>query len=135
MSKVGRNQLDDELHDLKLRFELLEGDRKAYYETSQWAIRQNKEEISHLRLQNKDLSESISRIKKSELDAQANRLSMTELEKLDHRICEIHKKYDELCAEAKSKEGRITEMRDQLADLRREREAVKSNVQDSVQAK
>jgi hypothetical protein len=44
--------------------DFLEGDRKAYYETSQWAIRQNKEEISHLRSENKDISEAIARIKK-----------------------------------------------------------------------
>lgn len=63
--------VDEELHDLKLRFELLghyilmlEGDRKAYYETSQWAIRRNKEEINSLRQQNKQLSEAIARIKK-----------------------------------------------------------------------
>lgn len=56
--------IDDELHDLKLRFELLEGDRKAYYETSQWAIRRNKEEVNHLRQQNKQLSDAIARIKK-----------------------------------------------------------------------
>lgn len=126
--------VDDELHDLKLRFELLEGDRKAYYETSQWAIRQNKEEIGHLRSQNKEISESIARIKKSE-NSQSARLSMTELERFDHRICEIHKKYDELQAEARSKEERLREMRDQLADLKREAESVKSNLQDSPQAK
>ncbi|KAI8840037.1 hypothetical protein BJ741DRAFT_65654 [Chytriomyces cf. hyalinus JEL632] len=62
--RPNQNGVDDELHDLKLRFELLEGDRKAYYETSQWAIRQNKEEISTLRSQNKELSESIARMKK-----------------------------------------------------------------------
>lgn len=75
--------VDEELHDLKLRFELLgrqiceqnlvlillitrtlEGDRKAYYETSQWAIRQNKEEVSRLRLQNKELSDAIAKLKK-----------------------------------------------------------------------
>jgi hypothetical protein len=41
-----------------------EGDRKAYYETSQWAIRRNKEDINSLRQQNKQLSEAIARIKK-----------------------------------------------------------------------
>jgi predicted nucleic acid-binding Zn-ribbon protein len=60
---------------------------------------------------------------------------MTELEKFDHRICEIHKKYDELQAEARMKEERLREMRDQLADLKREAEMVKSNLQDSPQAK
>lgn len=63
--KVERiNIVDDELHDLKLRFELLEGDRKAYYESSQYAIRQNKEEISKIRKQNKQLAEVIAKFKK-----------------------------------------------------------------------
>jgi hypothetical protein len=63
--------VDEQLQDLKLRFELLgiakftpEGDRKAYYETSQWAIRRNKEDINNLRIQNKQISEAIARIKK-----------------------------------------------------------------------
>lgn len=63
--------VEDDLYDLKQRFELLgtrfgnsEGDRKAYYETSQWAIRRNKEEVNSLRIENKRLSESIARIKK-----------------------------------------------------------------------
>jgi hypothetical protein len=41
-----------------------EGDRKAYYETSQWAIRRNKEDVNTLRSQNKQLSEAIAKIKK-----------------------------------------------------------------------
>ncbi|KAJ3111898.1 hypothetical protein HDU96_005177 [Phlyctochytrium bullatum] len=147
LPKASAALVDDELHDLKLRFELLEGDRKAYYETSQWAIRQNKEEIATLRGANKELSEAIARLKKvvssfyppkgeqNEVEMYSNRIAMTELEKLDHRICEIHKRYDELQAEARSKETRLREMKDQLADLKRESEMVKANLQDSPQAK
>lgn len=42
----------------------VEGDRKAYYETSQWAIRQNKEEIGKLKNKNKELRDSIGKLKK-----------------------------------------------------------------------
>ncbi|KAJ3144846.1 hypothetical protein HDU89_007733 [Geranomyces variabilis] len=125
---------DEELHDMKLRFELLEGDRKAYYETSQWAIRQNKEEVSKLRMDNKELSDSIAKLKKNEQDS-ASRVSMTELEKFDQKICEMHKKYDELQAEARAKDDRLRGMSDQLADLGREANTVVSNLQDSPQAK
>ncbi|KAJ3014258.1 hypothetical protein HKX48_005240 [Thoreauomyces humboldtii] len=127
--------VDEELHDLKLRFELLEGDRKAYYETSQWAIRQNKEEVSHLRIQNKELSDAIAKVKKSEADGASTRVSMTELDRADQRICEMHKKYDELQADARSKDSRLRLMTDQLADLGREADTVRSNLQDSPQAK
>ncbi|KAJ3150956.1 hypothetical protein HDU86_006212 [Geranomyces michiganensis] len=125
---------DEELHDMKLRFELLEGDRKAYYETSQWAIRQNKEEVSKLRMDNKELSDSIAKLKKNEQDS-ASRVLMTELEKFDQKICEMHKKYDELQAEARAKDEKLRGMSDQLADLSREAETVTSNLQDSPQAK
>ncbi|KAH6589335.1 hypothetical protein BASA61_005665 [Batrachochytrium salamandrivorans] len=127
--------INEELHDLKLRFELLEGDRKAYYETSQWAIRRNKEEVNHLRVQNKHLSDSIARIKKSEIEVHSNRFSMTELDKFDHKICEVQKKYDELQAEARAKEDKLRGLVDRLADLKLEADMVNSNMKDSPQAK
>ncbi len=57
------------------------------------------------------------------------------MEKLDHRICEIHKKYDEFQMEARSKEAKLKALRDQLEDLKKDGETVKANVQDSPQAK
>lgn len=60
---------------------------------------------------------------------------MTELEKFDQKICEMHKKYDEMQAEAKEKAHRIQEMHDNLNDLKRESETVQSNTQDSPQAR
>ncbi|KAI8911720.1 hypothetical protein EDD86DRAFT_245982 [Gorgonomyces haynaldii] len=88
--------IDEELHDLKLRFELL----GAF----------------------------------TELDSQT-RASMTELEKFDHKICEMQKKYDELQAEARAKENKLRGLTDQLGDLRRESETLNSNMKDSPQAK
>ncbi|KAJ3258003.1 hypothetical protein HK103_004137 [Boothiomyces macroporosus] len=126
--------VDEELHDLKLRFELLEGDRKAYYETSQWAIRRNKEEINSLRQQNKQLSEAIARIKKSEIEV-SSRISLTELEKFDQKICDIQKKYDELQAEARAKEQKLRKQMDLFEDIKREADMVHSNTKDSPQAK
>lgn len=70
---------EEELQDLKLRYELLgkndfnlnqhhkellEGERKAYYENSQWTVRQNKDEITRLKSQNKQLHEEINVIRK-----------------------------------------------------------------------
>ncbi|KAJ3215197.1 hypothetical protein HK099_006482 [Clydaea vesicula] len=128
------NAVDDELHDLKLRFELLEGDRKAYYETSQWAIRQNKTEISQMRQKNKELSEAVAKFKKME-NGYSGRLNMSELEKFDQRVCELHKKYDEIQAEVWQKKKKLMGMYDQLADLKRDSELVESNSQDSQEAK
>jgi chromosome segregation ATPase len=137
------NAIDEELKDLKLRFELLgndvafilEGDRKAYYETSQWAIRRNKEEMNALRVTNKELRDSVSRLKKHDTSFSSHSLSMTPIEKLDQRICEIHKKYDDLQLEARSKESKLKSLKDQLDELKKDGDTVKANIQDSPFAK
>ena len=46
----------DQLDELQKRFRLLDGDRTAYYETSQYTIRQNKEQIAQLKKDNTDMS-------------------------------------------------------------------------------
>lgn len=62
-------------------------------------------------------------------------MSMTDLEKFDQKIRDIQKKYDELQAEARSKEGKLRGQRDLLSDIKREAEVVHSNAKDSTQAK
>lgn len=62
-------------------------------------------------------------------------MSMTELEKFDQKICEIQKKYDELQAEARTKEAKLRGQMDQLEDIKREADMVHSNFKDSAQAK
>ncbi len=52
---LSREDMDDKLDDLKKRFHLLEGDRKAYFETTQWTLKNNKERIVSLRVENKEL--------------------------------------------------------------------------------
>lgn len=49
------SDIDDKLEDLKKRFHLLEGDKKAFYETSQWTLQTNKERVGTLRAENKEL--------------------------------------------------------------------------------
>ena len=48
MDKSG-NTLTEEIEDLKRKIALLDGDRKAYYENSQWTMQLNKDAIQKLR--------------------------------------------------------------------------------------
>ncbi|XP_078285529.1 outer dynein arm-docking complex subunit 3-like [Rhinoraja longicauda] len=48
-----RVPVQEQIWDLQKKIQLLEGDRKAYYETSQDKIKKNKETIQHLRQENK----------------------------------------------------------------------------------
>ncbi|XP_067940120.1 outer dynein arm-docking complex subunit 3-like [Watersipora subatra] len=52
--------LQEKIDELRARINLLEGDRKAYYENSQWTIKQNKDAISTLRKDNKLLRKKLS---------------------------------------------------------------------------
>ncbi|KAI9144903.1 hypothetical protein BKA69DRAFT_642715 [Paraphysoderma sedebokerense] len=47
---------------------------------------------------------------------------MTDLEKMDQRICELHKKHDDMQSLVRAKEEKLSEMQDQLDDLRKEAE-------------
>jgi len=54
---------EEQLEDLQRRFQLLEGERKATYETAQLNIRQNKEIIRQMKEENKSLRQSIAQIR------------------------------------------------------------------------
>ena len=50
---------EEQLEDLQRRFQLLEGERKATYETAQLNIRQNKEIIKQMKDEAKSLRQQI----------------------------------------------------------------------------
>ncbi|XP_069783755.1 outer dynein arm-docking complex subunit 3-like isoform X2 [Narcine bancroftii] len=54
-----RVPLQEQIWDLQKKIQLLEGDRKVYYETSQDKIKKNKETIQHLRQENKRLHKAL----------------------------------------------------------------------------
>ncbi|RKP00281.1 hypothetical protein CXG81DRAFT_27005 [Caulochytrium protostelioides] len=125
--------LEEELRDLRMRFELVEGDRKAYYETSQWFIRQNKDDISRTRAKNKELSDLIATIKKKEIDTSAKGV-LSDYERLEQRISEAQRKYDEYQAELRMKEERVALLQEQLGELQRRAPATDSKARDDAPA-
>lgn len=125
---------DEELHDLKLRLDLLEGDRKAYYETSQFAIRQNKESITQLRAAVKDLGDRVVSLKKSENDPRSSRNSLVHVGKFEQKMREIHKRFDDLQMEVRKKADRLQGKRDRLEGLQKEAEMMREEVEESDSA-
>jgi chromosome segregation ATPase len=122
-----QNQIDEELRDLKLRFELLDGDRKAYYESSQLTIRKNKEEIAQLAAQNKELRSTIAKLRKFEKDiTPSSAMNMTAFEKFDHEVIDSQKRCDRLKCELEKKEKQLYELEDNYFDLKKIAEGVKN---------
>jgi chromosome segregation ATPase len=60
---------------------------------------------------------------------------MSELEKLDQRIIELHKKSDDMQTIVRAKESKLQELRDKLRDLEQEAELVHSAADKSAQAR
>ncbi|XP_072925374.1 coiled-coil domain-containing protein 151 [Hemitrygon akajei] len=54
-----RLPVQEQIWDLQKKIQLLEGDRKAYYETSQDKIKKNKETVQHLRQEIKQLHKAL----------------------------------------------------------------------------
>ncbi|XP_059149671.1 outer dynein arm-docking complex subunit 3-like isoform X3 [Physella acuta] len=51
--------ISEQIEELKAKISLLEGDRKAYYESSQYALKKNKEKITNLRKETKELRQRL----------------------------------------------------------------------------
>ena len=88
---------DEELADLQKKYLLLEGDRKAYYETSQWTIKQNRETIAVVKSENKELRNRIAVLHSSKKETGPLAAKGDELEKLGAYVRALRKDHDDIC--------------------------------------
>ncbi|XP_055068266.2 coiled-coil domain-containing protein 151 isoform X4 [Misgurnus anguillicaudatus] len=61
LSRAIKPPIHDQISELQRKIQLLEGDRNAYFEVSQAAIKKNRETIIQLRQDNKDLHKKLAR--------------------------------------------------------------------------
>eukprot|EP01112_Ceratiomyxa_fruticulosa_P011175 TRINITY_DN3016_c0_g1_i1.p1 TRINITY_DN3016_c0_g1~~TRINITY_DN3016_c0_g1_i1.p1 ORF type:complete len:691 (-),score=178.46 TRINITY_DN3016_c0_g1_i1:148-2220(-) len=107
----------DELTDLKKRFHLLEGDKKAYYETTQWTIQQNTERLTNLKNENKDLQQQRSSLQR-EIEQYVE--GKHEVERYTVQLVELKKKYDEIHHAFEQKEKDLAILKDKQRELQKE---------------
>ncbi|XP_043832970.1 outer dynein arm-docking complex subunit 3 [Dromiciops gliroides] len=124
-----------QISELHRKIQLLEGDRKSFYESTQWTIKKNKETIKHLREENKisyqklsDLFSGEERVVrwvirewKEEKSYLKNLNGEEALALVDHRLNEKMKQLNVLRHEAEQRQQRIEEL--QLQHSLRELEA------------
>lgn len=126
--RTQRNEasLDSKLEDLKKRFHLLEGERKAYTETSQWSLQSHKETITTLRQDNKQLYlklDHLQRVVKAHLEGN------NEAEKMAYQLREVRKKHDEVKRKAEAKQQQLLALHDTLRGLMMETPGLSSQAQ------
>ncbi|XP_041099409.1 coiled-coil domain-containing protein 151 isoform X1 [Polyodon spathula] len=119
-----RPPLHEQIAELQRKIQLLEGDRKAYYESSQWTIKKNKESILQLRKENKQLHKKLAEtlagddrvikdafcnrnVEKNEL---RNKTGKAAIEIVDHKVCDKIKRLNALKHDTETRRRRLQEL-------------------------
>jgi len=121
---------DEELADLQKKYQLLDGDRKAYIETSQWTIKQNRETLAALKRENKELRAQLA-ARAGERARNAEKLAggSEELHKLQLFVTDLRKKYDDKRQEGNRKLSQMDQRIDSIRDL--EKDAIRVGEEDN----
>mmetsp|Transcript_43717 Transcript_43717/g.102068 ORF Transcript_43717/g.102068 Transcript_43717/m.102068 type:complete len:534 (-) Transcript_43717:91-1692(-) len=96
---------EEQLEDLQRRFQLLEGERKATYETAKLNIQQNKEIIGQMKDENKTLRNQIATLR----DEKPQSLEKI-LEQTCHEVQQMQRRFDLLKNENNKRRGHIEQL-------------------------
>jgi myosin heavy subunit len=127
--------ITEEIEEYRRKIALLDGDRKAYYENSQWTMQMNKDAIQKLRTKNKELRLDLAKKKAGDekvIDeafqekdpirhcAMRGMSGKEAIAKLDQQVCESKKRFNALRHQCKVKEKKLaglqTEHRQMVKD-------------------
>ena len=149
---VAWSHLLQQIEDLQKKIALLDGDRKAYYENSQWTMQKNKETIQRLRAKNKNvrliLAKNMAGNEKVINDAfreedparhcaMRGMSGMEAIAKLDRQVCETKKQLNNLDHQCRMRAQKLallqTEYAQMIKDAKMVTETVSGQSEDSQQ--
>ena len=110
------NELEVEIHDLWKRFALVEGDRKAYYELSEWQRQTNQEAVAAIRVENRKLRDRLKQIQSDKSVKSMGQLRR-EVDKCERDTLRMRNRCDEAMAKFRSQESELLKKQDQLRDI------------------
>ncbi|XP_060108430.1 outer dynein arm-docking complex subunit 3 [Heteronotia binoei] len=114
----------EQIAELQNKIQLLEGDRKAFYENSQWNIKKNRESILRLRQENKKLHQKLAdllageeRVIKAAFQEHAteqgsvkNKSGEGAIQIINHRLCEKINQLNSLKHQVEVRKRRLEEL-------------------------
>jgi len=109
----------EELADLQSRFDLLQGDRKAFYEQSQLTLKQNKDTVDELRREQKELRTALSNMTKDRGGSETSAIHEAELTKVEQSLTLLRQRQNQVSCGNKAKEKALKLLEDELRDLQR----------------
>ncbi len=108
-----------ELEDLRQKFHLLEGDRKAYYEMSMHTMKSNKVLVQQLREENKELRRGLAAIQRE--TRSASRAGMTtdqqEISEISKQITRLRRTHDKIIGRVATRTESLNALRDKSEEL------------------
>ena len=113
---------ESELEDLRQKFHLLEGDRKAYYEMSMHTMKSNKVLVSQLRDQNKSLRRALASIQRETRSASSAGMTtdQQEMTELGRQVTNLRRQHDKIIAKVDSRSLSLSTLRDKSGELQAE---------------
>eukprot|EP00118_Oscarella_pearsei_P002609 m.11020 g.11020 ORF g.11020 m.11020 type:complete len:554 (+) comp22903_c0_seq1:22-1683(+) len=142
--------IQEEIDELRRKIALLEGDQKAYYESSESVIGQNKETIARMRTENKQLRTQLAKkiagdevVISTAFEAIGKRQppnfrgmsGQSALSKFDQQLCEKIKRFNALQHQTRQREKDLGDMETQLQQMIDDAESVKAkDIGDSADA-
>ena len=110
---------ESELEDLRQKFHLLEGDRKAYYEMSMHTMKSNKVLVAQLRDQNKSLRRGLASIQRETRTASGAGMTtdQQEMSELSRSVTNLRRQHDKLIATVDTKSIALAAIRDKAGEL------------------
>lgn len=103
---------EEQLEDLQRRFQLLEGERKATYDTAKLNIQQNKEIVNQMKEENKTLRENIAKLRNDKPQSTEKQLERTMSE-----VQGLQRKVDTLKADNAKKKQSLDQLTIKLTEL------------------
>nr|XP_005994191.1 PREDICTED: coiled-coil domain-containing protein 151 isoform X2 [Latimeria chalumnae] len=132
--------VNEQIVELQRKIQLLEGDRKSYYENSQWSISKNKETILWLRQENKILYKKLAdtlagdekvineafqnrNVEKAPL---RNKSGPTAIKLVDQKVCDKVKRLNALKHQTEVRRRRLKELQDEYNQKVQEGQSIQS---------
>merc|ERR1719240_1493189 len=111
--------MTDELADLHARFDLLQGDRKAFYEQSQLTLKQNKDQVDELRREGKELRNALASMNRERGGTETSAIHEAELTKVEQALTLLRQRQNQVMSGNRVKEKALRILEDELKDLQR----------------
>jgi chromosome segregation ATPase len=107
----------EDFDSLRQKFQLLEGDRKAYFETYEQTKKQNDATVREIRAENAELRKAISELKREHRGSRSAKDDQQELSQETSRVNRLRSEFDALRHKTNQLSLKLEESKDSLGDL------------------